>query len=109
MIGVGFCSSKVALTRIPGWEPESYAYHSDDGQIFSNTTSGKNYGPNYQTLDVVGCGVNFRTGTAFFTRNGCYLGQSISAWPQQLSLTMLPQVPPSKICPAISYSTLPLA
>ncbi|KAI4640382.1 hypothetical protein J4E93_008588 [Alternaria ventricosa] len=70
MIGVGFSGPKVALSRIPGWEPDSYAYHGDDGQVFSNTTSGKSYGPKFGTLDVIGCGINFRTNTAFFTKNG---------------------------------------
>ncbi|CAI6339776.1 unnamed protein product [Periconia digitata] len=73
MIGVGFSGPKVSLTRIPGWEPDSYAYHGDDGQCFSNTTSGKSYGPKFGTLDVIGCGINFRTNTAFFTKNGHYL------------------------------------
>lgn len=74
MIAIGFSGPKVALSRIPGWEPDSYAYHGDDGQIFSNTTSGKQYGPKFGTLDVVGCGLNFRTNTAFFTKNGHMLG-----------------------------------
>ncbi|CAO2657855.1 Nn.00g071150.m01.CDS01 [Neocucurbitaria sp. VM-36] len=74
MIGVGFSGPKVALSRIPGWEPDSYAYHGDDGQVFSNTTSGKAYGPKFGTLDVIGCGLNFRTNTAFFTKNGHMLG-----------------------------------
>jgi len=74
MIGLGFSGPKVALSRIPGWEPDSYAYHGDDGQVFSNTTSGKAYGPKFGTLDVVGCGINFRTNTAFFTKNGHMLG-----------------------------------
>lgn len=76
MIGVGFSGPKVALSRIPGWEPDSFAYHGDDGQIFNNTTSGKNYGPKFGTLDVIGCGINFRTNTAFFTKNGHLLGKS---------------------------------
>jgi hypothetical protein len=75
MIGIGFSGQKVALSRIPGWEPDSYAYHGDDGQIFSNTTSGKSYGPKFGTLDVIGCGINFRTNTAFFTKNGHMLGK----------------------------------
>ncbi|KAF2677081.1 Ran-binding protein-like protein [Lentithecium fluviatile CBS 122367] len=73
MIGVGFSGPKVPLNRIPGWEPDSYAYHGDDGQCFSNTTSGKSYGPKFGTLDVIGCGINFRTNTAFFTKNGQFL------------------------------------
>lgn len=76
MIGIGFCGPKVALSRIPGWEPDSYAYHGDDGQCFSNTTSGKPFGPKFTTLDVVGCGINFRKGEAFFTKNGHLIGIS---------------------------------
>ncbi|USP79122.1 uncharacterized protein yc1106_06396 [Curvularia clavata] len=78
MIGIGFSGPKVALSRIPGWEPDSYAYHGDDGQIFSNTTSGKNYGPKFGTLDVIGCGINFRTNTAFFTKNGHMLVSGVA-------------------------------
>lgn len=78
MIGVGFSGPKVALSRIPGWEPDSFAYHGDDGQIFNNTTSGKIYGPKFGTLDVIGCGINFRTNVAFFTKNGQMLGNNIA-------------------------------
>ncbi|KAF2006491.1 SPRY-domain-containing protein [Amniculicola lignicola CBS 123094] len=74
LIGVGFTGPKVPLNRIPGWEPESFAYHGDDGQMFNNNTQGKPFGPKFGTLDVVGCGINFRTGQAFFTRNGVMLG-----------------------------------
>lgn len=74
MIGIGFCGPKVVLNRIPGWEPESWAYHGDDGSSFCNQTSGKPYGPKFSTMDVIGCGVNFRTGCAFFTKNGVNLG-----------------------------------
>jgi hypothetical protein len=78
MIGIGFSGPKVALSRIPGWEPDSFAYHGDDGQVFSNTTSGKAYGPKFTTLDVIGCGINFRTNSAFFTKNGQMLGMCSS-------------------------------
>ena len=82
MIGVGFSGPKVALSRIPGWEPDSFAYHGDDGQIFNNTTSGKNYGPKFGTLDVIGCGINFRTNTTFFTKNGHLLGMNTVVYPK---------------------------
>lgn len=87
MIGIGFSGPKVALSRIPGWEPDSYAFHGDDGQVFSNTTSGKAYGPKFGTLDVIGCGINFRTNTAFFTKNGHMLGKLLKLVPCVLVLT----------------------
>lgn len=73
LIGVGFCTKKVPLNRLPGWEPESWGYHGDDGNSFCCQGTGKQYGPQFSTNDVIGCGVNFRTGTAFFTKNGLFL------------------------------------
>lgn len=69
-IGIGFSSKAVSLSRAPGWEPESWGYHGDDGHCFASQNAGKHYGPTFTTGDVIGCGVNFRTGTAFFTKNG---------------------------------------
>ncbi|KAF8863535.1 SPRY-domain-containing protein [Acephala macrosclerotiorum] len=73
-IGIGFSTKNVPLSRLPGWEPESYAYHGDDGHSFCCQSSGKHYGPPFNAGDVIGCGVNFRTGCAFFTKNGDHLG-----------------------------------
>ncbi|RKF79027.1 Ran-binding protein 9 [Golovinomyces cichoracearum] len=73
-IGIGFSSKKVPLTRLPGWEPESWAYHGDDGDLYCSQTSGKAYGPPFSANDVIGCGVNFKTSSAFFTKNGVHLG-----------------------------------
>ncbi|KAF2453509.1 hypothetical protein BDY21DRAFT_388112 [Lineolata rhizophorae] len=74
LVGIGFSGPKVPLSRLPGWEPDSWAYHGDDGYVFCCTVSGKNYGPRFGTADVVGCGINFRTGEVFFTKNGNDLG-----------------------------------
>lgn len=73
-ICIGFSSKSVALNRAPGWEPESWGYHGDDGNSFASQNVGKRYGPPFSSGDTIGCGVNFRTGTAFFTKNGQYLG-----------------------------------
>ncbi|KAK5121297.1 hypothetical protein LTR85_005463 [Meristemomyces frigidus] len=77
MIGIGFSGRKANLNRLPGWETDSWAYHGDDGYSFACTASGKAYGPRYASQDTIGCGVNFRTGNAFFTKNGVYLGKPI--------------------------------
>lgn len=78
LIGVGFSTPKPSLTRLPGWEQDSWGYHGDDGYIFACSASGKPYGPKFSSLDVIGCGINFRTGSAFFTKNGIYLGMTAS-------------------------------
>ena len=76
MIGVGFSGAKASLEKLPGWEPGSWAYHGDDGKAFGGDSPGKSYGPKFTTGDVIGCGVNFKSGSAFFTKNGNFLGAS---------------------------------
>lgn len=63
---------------MPGWEPESYGYHGDDGHIFNQSQTGRAYGPKFGSQDTVGCGINFQSRQIFFTKNGYYLGQSNS-------------------------------
>lgn len=97
MIGIGVGGPKVVLNRIPGWEPDSWAYHGDDGNIFSSTTSGKAYGPKFSTLDVIGCGVNFRTGCIFFTKNGHYIDVAFSNIKQERLYPMVGMKKPGEI------------
>jgi hypothetical protein len=73
-IGFGFVDEHYKFDRQPGWDPESYGYHGDDGQVYHSEGSGCPWGPLYTTGDVVGCGVNFLTGEVFFTKNGQFLG-----------------------------------
>jgi hypothetical protein len=72
-IGLGFCRANVSLNRLPGWEPESWGYHGDDGHSFCCQGTGKTYGPTFTTGDIVGCCINFRKGIAFYTKNGVEL------------------------------------
>ncbi|KAI5860248.1 SPRY domain-containing protein [Durotheca rogersii] len=68
---IGFSAKNVALSRAPGWEADSWGYHGDDGDVYAASTTGKTYeGGTFGPQDIVGCGVNFRTREAFFTKNG---------------------------------------
>ncbi|KAH8699560.1 concanavalin A-like lectin/glucanase domain-containing protein [Ilyonectria robusta] len=73
-IGIGFSTKTATLSRPIGWEPEAWGYHGDDGRCFTGQNIGRHYGPRYNTGDVIGCGVNFRNYTAFFTKNGVKIG-----------------------------------
>lgn len=73
---IAFGGKDVSLNRAPGWEPESWGYHSDDGNLFASASTGKAYGPKFGTGDTVGCLVNFRTATVSFTHNGRDLGET---------------------------------
>ena len=74
MIAIGFSTRKASLDRLPGWESESWAYHGDDGKTFFGEATGRPYGPTFAIGDIIGCGINFNTGQAFFTKNGVDLG-----------------------------------
>ncbi|KAG5982735.1 hypothetical protein E4U55_001453 [Claviceps digitariae] len=73
-IAVGFSTKNASISRPLGWEPDSVAYHGDDGRCFTGQNTGQMYGPEFNTGDVIGCGINFLDHTAFFTRNGVNLG-----------------------------------
>lgn len=83
------------LSRLPGWEPSSWGYHGDDGNSFAGQSDGTPYGPVFgstSTLsvslgytdyicvagDVIGCGVDFTEGRAFYTKNGEFLSRSLA-------------------------------
>ncbi|CAO3642565.1 unnamed protein product [Cunninghamella blakesleeana] len=77
-IGIGFCSEKNKLNRLPGWDELSFGYHGDDGNSFKSSGTGTEYGPQFGTGDTVGCCVNFANQTAFFTKNGASLGTAFT-------------------------------
>ncbi|KAH8834895.1 hypothetical protein DL96DRAFT_1572181 [Flagelloscypha sp. PMI_526] len=70
----GFAGPNVKTSRLPGWEPNSWGFHADDGHVFQQERNGSAYGPSFGTGDVIGCGIDFSSGRAFYTRNGAFLG-----------------------------------
>jgi hypothetical protein len=52
----------------------SFAYHSDDGGIYHGTGRQQKHASPFGPGDIVGCGVDYVTGSIFFTRNAKFLG-----------------------------------
>ncbi|GBC05384.1 hypothetical protein RclHR1_00620024 [Rhizophagus clarus] len=78
-IGIGFGVHSAFLWKLPGWEPNTFGYHGDDGKKFRSSSSmGNNYGPPFTTGDTIGCGINFFNKTAFYTKNGICLGEAFN-------------------------------
>jgi len=76
MIGIGH--NHFALGMAPaGWKKGSYGYHADDGEVFAESVIGRKWGPMYGSGDVVGCGVDFKSRSLFFTKNGKLLGTAL--------------------------------
>ncbi|KAH6845023.1 CTLH/CRA C-terminal to lish motif domain-containing protein [Chaetomium sp. MPI-CAGE-AT-0009] len=69
-IAIGFASKGTSTSRAPGWEPDSWGYHGDDGHSFASQNVGKPYADVFGVGDTVGCLVNFRLNQALFTKNG---------------------------------------
>jgi hypothetical protein len=63
-----------SLLSLPGWKEHTWGYHGDDGKKFSSQGSGDEYADCFTTGDVIGCGVDFSRSTAYFTKNGVFLG-----------------------------------
>eukprot|EP00894_Picocystis_sp_ML_P001856 jgi/Pico_ML_1/52373/g3085.t1 len=87
-VGIGFTDKKFKVTRQPGWEPNSYGYHGDDGKKFHNNGLGENYGPTFNTGDVIGAGILLEKQEIFYTKNGKYLGVAF----RNVSLPLYPTV-----------------
>lgn len=73
-ISIGFAGHGVKFSRLPGWEPNSWGYHGDDGCSFAAEKNGTAYGPTYGAGDIIGCGIDFTSRRAFFTKNGSFIG-----------------------------------
>ncbi|KAI0668728.1 hypothetical protein C8Q78DRAFT_1045722 [Trametes maxima] len=73
-ISIGFSAPDVRLSRLPGWERNSWGYHADDGWAFPGHKDGSPYGPTFGDGDVIGCGVDFTLNRVFYTKNGTFLG-----------------------------------
>ena len=78
LIGIGFSEGTARRRGMPGWSNGSWGFLGDNGKTFAHGEKGV-YSDKYGTGDVVGCGVDFISNCAFFTKNGKKLGEQQSA------------------------------
>lgn len=90
-MGVGLSKHGGELNRMPGWDPNCYGYHGDDGNFFSACGHGTAYGPRFGTGDVIGCGMDTTLNEVFFTKNGKHLRVAHTCKPGELD-SMYPTV-----------------
>ena len=82
ILAIGFCTSSAHLLVFPGWpksdvpNSRSWAYHGDDGGLFSSSSSGAlRHLPRFGPGDVIGCGLNDDEKKIFYTKNGQLIGR----------------------------------
>ncbi|KIK99935.1 hypothetical protein PAXRUDRAFT_130960 [Paxillus rubicundulus Ve08.2h10] len=73
-VSVGFIGQDVKMSRLPGWEKNSWGYHGDNGTICSGDKNGTSFGSTFGVGDIIGCGVDFTQNKVFYTKNGALLG-----------------------------------
>lgn len=97
-VGIGAVPSQYSIEHMPGWDPNSVAYHTDNGELYCSSGKGKVFGPVARIGDVLGCGVSFipnntKHCSIFFTYNGCEIGRQRTI------------IPPNGLYPAVGLAS----
>ena len=100
-ISVGICKKDHPLHRHPGWDPLSFGYHGDDGQIYCESgTATHRVGKTYKTGDLVGVLLDYKSATLTFSKGKKEL-KKIELKPHHLKKNLYPCVGFSKAKGAI--------
>lgn len=83
-VSVGWMSATSTLNRLVGWDRGTWGFHCDDGNSFAGQNHGNEFTEPWGSGDIVGVGIDFSTGRAFFTRNGSLVGNAFADLPQHL-------------------------
>ncbi|KAF8291312.1 putative ubiquitin-protein ligase [Trypanosoma cruzi] len=81
---VGLGPSDYSVSRLPGWDSESYALQSEEGTLHESNTLGRPIGCTFCIGDVMGCGWNTETREIYWTKNGKDIVASVEVLQHQL-------------------------
>ncbi|CAM6038729.1 unnamed protein product [Sphagnum compactum] len=97
-VAIGFTNENFKKDRIPGWELNTYGYHSDDGKLYHNSGTiaysdkMEQFGRNFDTTstkgDVVGAGINYLERNVYFVKGKKIVGRI----PYNLENTLYPAI-----------------
>jgi ankyrin repeat protein len=85
-VAIGFTNENFKKHQLPGWDLNTYGYHSDSGKLYHNSgdiaysDKMKQFGKNFDTTtfrkgDVVGVGINYLKRNVYFVKNKKLLGR----------------------------------
>ena len=83
-VGIGVGAFDNRLHGMPGWTARSFGYHSDDGNLFHQSSYvGLCFGPTCMEGDIMGCGIDFEDFAGYvrlwFTKNSTMVGAPVRA------------------------------
>jgi hypothetical protein len=98
-VAIGFTNDNFKKDRAPGWDLNTYGYHSDNGKLLHNSgqiaysDKMKQFGKNFDTTtftkgDVVGAGINYLKRNVYFIKNNKLVGRI----PYNLENTLYPTI-----------------
>jgi hypothetical protein len=93
-IAIGLAGADFPMKdTMPGWKSRSFGYHSDDGTAWANKMKKSGYADKFGVGDVVGCGLDYRTGgTVFYTLNGKFLGHASTLNDDEIGMDWYPSI-----------------
>uniref|UniRef100_A0A915DS63 B30.2/SPRY domain-containing protein n=1 Tax=Ditylenchus dipsaci TaxID=166011 RepID=A0A915DS63_9BILA len=84
---IGLSEQEFGLgNNLPGFDEWSVGYHGHTGYKHAICRDGAQYGPTFGSKDIIGCGLNFKAKTIFFTKNGVYLGDAFERAQTEVAL-----------------------
>jgi len=77
-IAIGVTQESFPLAgKLPGSEQNSFGYCSFRGSILEDGDKFQEFGPSFGEGDVIGCGINIKNKSIFWSKNGHFVGSSV--------------------------------